>query len=151
MERAYTDTMNKYSAANYEQCGTLNATPAAYRTDQCRKDVQRQMDDLAYNQAVNYDAFMDNELSRRYNTLDMFGNLYNYGQIPYQQDIRNGNSENTNRDIAYQNMLINNSGGSKLNNALSGVMKGASAGSAAGPWGALAGGIAGGAAGYFKS
>ena len=151
MERAYTDTMNKYSAANYGQFGTLNATPAAYRTDQYRKDFQRQMDDLAYNQAVNYDALMDNELSRRYNTLDMFGNLYNYGQIPYQQDIRNWNIENTNRDIAYQNMLINNSGGSKFSNALSGAMKGASAGSAAGPWGALAGGIAGGAAGYFKS
>ena len=151
MERAYTDTMNKYSAANYGQFGTLNATPAAYRTDQYRKDFQRQMDDLAYNQAVNYDALMDNELSRRYNTLDLFGNLYNYGQIPYQQDIRNWNIENTNRDIAYQNMLINNSGGSKFSNALSGAMKGASAGSAAGPWGALAGGIAGGAAGYFKS
>ena len=151
MERAYTDTMNKYSAANYGQFGTLNATPAAYRTDQYRKDFQRQMDDLAYNQAVNYDALMDNELSRRYNTLDMFGNLYNYGQIPYQQDIRNWNIENTNRDIAYQNMLINNRGGSKFSNALSGAMKGASAGSAAGPWGALAGGIAGGAAGYFKS
>ena len=151
MEKAYTDTMNKYSAANYGQFGTLNATPAAYRTDQYRKDFQRQMDDLAYNQAVNYDTLMDNELQRRYNTLDMFGNLYNYGQIPYQQDIRNWNIENTNRDIAYQNMLINNSGGSKFSNALSGAMKGASAGSAAGPWGALAGGIAGGAAGYFKS
>ena len=151
MEKAYTDTMNKYSAANYGQFGTLNATPAAYRTDQYRKDFQRQMDDLAYNQAVNYDTLMDNELQRRYNTLDMFGNLYNYGQIPYQQDVRNWNIENTNRDIAYQNMLINNSGGSKFSNALSGAMKGASAGSAAGPWGALAGGIAGGAAGYFKS
>ena len=151
MEKAYTDTMNKYSAANYGQFGTLNATPAAYRTDQYRKDFQRQMDDLAYNQAVNYDALMDNELQRRYNTLDMFGNLYNYGQIPYKQDVNNWNIENTNRDIAYQNMLINNSGGSKFSNALSGAMKGASAGSAAGPWGALAGGIAGGAAGYFKS
>lgn len=151
MEKAYTDTMNKYSAANYGQFGTLNATPAAYRTDQYRKDFQRQMDDLAYNQAVNYDTLMDNELSRRYNTLDMFGNLYNYGLIPYKQDVNNWNIENTNRDIAYQNMLINNSGGSKLSNALSGAMKGASAGSAAGPWGALAGGIAGGAAGYFKS
>ena len=151
MEKAYTDTMNKYSAANYGQFGTLNATPDAYRADQYCKDFQRQMDDLAYNQAVNYDTLMDNELQRRYNTLDMFGNLYNYGQIPYQQDIRNWNIENTNRDIAYQNMLINNSGGSKFSNALSGAMKGASAGSAAGPWVALAGGIAGGAAGYFKS
>lgn len=151
MEKAYTNTMNKYSAANYGQFGTLNATPAAYRTDKYRKDFQRQIDDLAYNQAVNYDTLMDNELSRRYNTLDMFGNLYNYGLIPYKQDVNNWNIENTNRDIAYKNALINNNGGSKLSNTLSGAMKGASAGSAAGPWGALAGGIAGGAAGYFKS
>ena len=156
MEKAYTDTMNKYSAANYGQFGTLNATPAAYRTDQYRKDFQRQMDDLAYNQAVNYDALMDNELSRRYNTLDMFGNLYNYGQIPYQQDIRNWNIENTNRDIGYQNAMANymnnrNSFGSNLNfgGAISGAMKGAATGSAAGPWGALAGGLLGGAGGLF--
>ena len=156
MEKAYTDTMNKYSAANYGQFGTLNATPAAYRTDQYRKDFQRQMDDLAYNQAVNYDTLMDNELSRRYNTLDMFGNLYNYGQIPYRQDIRNWNIENTNRDIGYQNAMANymnnrNSFGSNLNfgGAISGAMKGAATGSAAGPWGALAGGLLGGAGGLF--
>ena len=83
MERVYTDTMNKYNAANYNQFGTLNATPAAYRTDQYRRDFQRQMDDLAYNQAVNYDTLMDNELQRRYNTLDMYNTLYLYWYFQY--------------------------------------------------------------------
>ena len=110
MERAYTDTMNKYNAANYGQFGTLNATPAAYRTDQYRRDFQRQMDDLAYNQAVNYDTLMDNELQRRYNTLDMYNTLYGYGQTPYQQDIANWNTRNTNKDLAYQVGVANNQG-----------------------------------------
>ena len=118
MERAYTDTMNKYNAANYNQFGTLNATPAAYRTDQYRRDFQRQMDDLSYNQAVNYDTLMDNELQRRYNTLDMYNTLYGYGQIPYQQDIANWNTRNTNKDLAYQVGVANNQGsfGNKLYN-----------------------------------
>lgn len=118
MERAYTDTMNKYNAANYNQFGTLNATPAAYRTDQYRRDFQRQMDDLAYNQAVNYDTLMDNELQRRYNTLDMYNTLYGYGQTPYQQDIANWNTRNTNKDLAYQVGVANNQGlfGNKLYN-----------------------------------
>ena len=150
MERAYTDTMNKYNAANYGQFGSLNATPAAYRTDNYQRDFQRQMDDLAYNKAANYDTLMDNELQRRYNTLDMYNTLYGYGQTPYQLDLANWNIRNTNRDIDYKNALASSqASGNKLQNTLSGAMKGASAGSAAGPWGALAGGIAGGAAGYF--
>lgn len=151
MERTYTDTMNKYRTNNYNQFGTLNATPSAYITDQYNRDFQRQMDDLAYNKAVNYDTLMDNELSRRYNTLNMFGNMYGYGQTPYQQDIMNWNTRNANKDLAYYNALAsynNKSGG--LGGALSGAMQGASAGSAFGPWGALAGGVAGGVGGYFS-
>ena len=82
MEREYTNTMNKYNAANYNQFGTLNATPAAYRTDMYNLDAQRRLDDLAYNQAMNYDNLMDAELKRRYETLNMFNDLYQYGQVP---------------------------------------------------------------------
>ena len=119
MEREYTNTMNKYNAANYNQFGTLNATPAAYRTDMYNLAAQRQMDDLAYNQALNYDNLMDQELQRRYNTLNMFGNMYQYGQTPYQQDLMNWNTRNTNKDIDYQNDLAayNNAFGTKLYNA----------------------------------
>lgn len=119
MEREYTNTMNKYNAANYNQFGTLNATPAAYRTDMANLAAQRQMDDLAYNQALNYDNLMNQELQRRYNTLNMFGNMYQYGQTPYQQDVANWNTRNTNKDIDYQNELAsyNNAFGTKLYNS----------------------------------
>ncbi len=119
MERAYTDTMNKYAAKNYNQFGTLNATPAAYRTDMYNLKAQRQLDDLAYNQAMNYDTLRDQELQRRYNTLNMFGNMYQYGQTPYQQDVMNLNTRNTNKDIAYNNALASsqNSFGNRLYNA----------------------------------
>lgn len=112
MERAYTDTMNKYNAANYNQFGTLNATSPAYRTDEYQRQFQRQLDDLAYNKAVNYENLINNELQRRYNTLDMFGNMYNYGRIPYEQDLKNWNIDNTNRDIGYQNSVAKSQSGS---------------------------------------
>ena len=113
MERAYTNTMNKYNAKNYNQFGTLNSTPSAYITDNYQRDFQRQMDDLAYNQAVNYDTLMDNELQRRYNTLNMFNSLYNYGVTPYEQDLMNWDIRNKNRDISYNNAIVqqrNNTG-----------------------------------------
>lgn len=102
MERAYTDTMNKYNAANYNQFGTLNATSPAYRTDEYQRQFQRQLDDLAYNKAVNYEKLINNELQRRYNTLDMFGNMYGYGQTPHSVDIANWNTDQTNKDLAWQ-------------------------------------------------
>ena len=121
MEREYTNTMNKYAAKNYGQFGTLNATAPSFVTDQYRIDAQRQMNDLAYNQAVNYDDLMDRELQRRYNTLNMFGNMYQYGNTPYQLDLANWNTRNTNKDIAYNNALLQyqadqNSFGNRLMN-----------------------------------
>lgn len=149
MERAYTNTMNKYAANNYNRFGSLNATPSAYVTDEYQRQFQRQLDDLAYNQAVNYDELMDNELQRRYNTLNMYNNMYQYGNTPHQLDLANWNIENTNRDIAYQNALAGSSG-NKFTNTLKGALNGAiSGGMAGGPWGALAGAAAGGAGGYF--
>jgi hypothetical protein len=116
MEKAYTDTMNKYNAKNYNQFGTLNATAPAYITDNYQKDFQRQMDDLAYNKAINYDKLINNELQRRYNTLDMFGNMYGYGQTPHSVDIANWNTTNTNKDLAMQALMSNNSGYSGFGN-----------------------------------
>ena len=104
------------------------------------------MDDLAYNQAVNYDALMDNELQRRYDTLDMFGNLYNYGQIPYQQDIRNWNIENTNRDIMYKNALAQFSKGKKRS-GIGGTIGGAIGGALGTAVGTYFGGPLGGTVG----
>ena len=134
MERAYTDTMNKYNAANYNQFGTLNATAPAYRTDEYQRQFQRQLDDLAYNKAVNYENLINNELQRRYNTLDMFGNMYNYGQIPHSVDVANWNTTNTNKDVAMQAALANRDSGfgSSLGNFLTGATGAAVGGLGAG-------------------
>lgn len=144
MEKAYTSTMNKYKANNYNQFGTLNSTPASYITDQYNRDFQRQMDDLAYNKAVNYDTLMDNELSRRYDTLNMFGNMYGYGNTPYQLDIMNWNTRNTNKDLAYNNAIsaFNNrtSWGKTIGSGLGGIVGGIYGG----PIGSVAGSYAGG-------
>ena len=143
MQREYKDNMNRYAAANYGQFGTLNATPAAYRTDMYNLQAQRALDDLAYNKAINYDNIINNELQRRYNTLNMFGNMYQYGQTPYQQDIMNWNTRNTNKDIDYQNALAGQQNGflPALSGALSGGVQGfMMTGS---PWGAVAGAGAG--------
>lgn len=148
MSKNYNDIMNSYAARNYNRFGSLNNTPAAYTTDEYQKDFQRQMNDATYNKAVNYENLINNELNRRYNTLNMFQQLYGYGETPYQQDVANWNIENTNRDIAYKNAMVDYaSNRSLLGNIGTGAMTGASTGAMFGPWGALAGGIIGGGVG----
>lgn len=120
MSKNYNDMMNSYAARNYNRFGSLNNTPAAYTTDEYQKDFQRQMNDATYNKAVNYENLINNELNRRYNTINMFQNMYGYGQTPHELDIANWNIENTNRDIAYKNQLAN-SGNSWFNALASGL------------------------------
>lgn len=142
----YANTIGKYNAQNYNQFGTLNATPSAYRTDQYNKDFQRQLDDLAYNKAMNYDNIINNELNRRYNTMNMYQGMYNIGQTPYQQDVTNWNVDNTNLDLEFNNQLAryNND---KLFNSNLGQFIGTTAGSLLGPIGSAFGGSIGGAIG----
>lgn len=137
---AYMNTMNKYAGANYNRFGTLNATPSAYITDQYRKDMQRQMDNLSYEKAMNYENLVNNELQRRYNTLNMFGNMYQYGRTPYDLDLQNWNIRNTNRDINYQNALASsqNSFGNQFGQIAGGLI-GTGIGSLAGGFGGALG------------
>ena len=143
MQREYKDNMNRYAAANYGQFGTLNATPAAYRTDMYNLQAQRALDDLAYNKAINYENLINNELQRRYSTLNMYNDMYSRGQTPYQQDLMNWNTRNTNKDIDYQNALAQQQSG--WGSALSGALQGGISGFAmtGNPWGAVAGAGAG--------
>lgn len=122
MERQYNNIMNKYAASNYNRFGTLNATAPYYNTDNYQRDFQRQMNDLSYNKAINYENLINNELKRRYNTMDMFGNLYQYGRTPYELDLKNWNIENTNRDIAYQNALAASQNKGGLGSTIGGVL-----------------------------
>ena len=127
-DRNYRDTMQKLANRNYSQFGTLNATPAAYRTDLQNLSEQRKLADLSYNKALYADQVKNNELQRRYNTLNMFNNMLAQGQTPYQQDVRNWETRNGNLDRQYYNDLGNSNpgGGSNiLGGGLSGMGLGA--------------------------
>lgn len=119
LNRGYREGMNKYASANYNRFGTLNATPSSYITDEFNRQYSRDMANLAYNKAINYENLVNQELARRYNTLNMYQGLYNMGQIPYQQDIQNWQIRNKNRDIAYENAKRSQQGG--IGNLLSSV------------------------------
>lgn len=106
LNRGYREGMNKYVSANYNRFGSLNATPSAYITDEFNRQYSRDMANLAYNKAINYENLVNQELQRRYNTLNMFQGLYNMGQIPYQQDLQNWQIRNRNRDVDYENAKI---------------------------------------------
>lgn len=103
LNKGYREGMNKYASANYNRFGSLNSTPSAYITDEFNRRYQRDMSNLAYEKAINYENLVNQELQRRYNTLGMYQTLYNMGQIPYQQDVQNWQIRNKNRDIAYEN------------------------------------------------
>lgn len=111
LNRGYREGMNKYASANYNRFGTLNSTPSSYITDEFNRQYSRDMSNLAYNKAVNYENLVNQELARRYNTLNMYQGLYNMGQIPYQQDIQNWQIRNKNRDVAYENAKRSQQGG----------------------------------------
>ena len=97
--------MNKYAAANYNRFGSLNSTPSSYVTDQYQRQYQRDAANLAYERAANYENLVDQELKRRYDTLNEYLTLYNLGQTPHQLDLANWGIRNQNVDRAYENAL----------------------------------------------
>ena len=105
LNKQYIDTMNKYAAANYNRFGSLNSTPSSYVTDQYQRQYQRDAANLAYERAANYENLVDQELKRRYDTLNEYLTLYNLGQTPHQLDLANWGIRNQNVDRAYENAL----------------------------------------------
>lgn len=105
LNKQYIDTMNKYAANNYNRFGSLNSTPSSYVTDQYQRQYQRDAANLAYERAANYENLVDQELARRYNTLNEYQTLYNLGQIPHQLDLANWGIRNQNVDRAYENAI----------------------------------------------
>ena len=99
--RNYRDTMRNLDTRNYNRFGTLNATAPSYVRDMQNLQAQRQLMDSAYNKALYAEQLKDQELARRYNTLNFNNQLFNqYGNLYTDFDWRN-------QDIAYQNALKN--------------------------------------------
>lgn len=153
-DRQYRDTMQRLANKNYSQFGTTSATPALYRTDMANLQQQRKLADLAYDKALNYENVVNNELKRRYDTLNMYKTMYDYGKIPYQLDLQNWGIRNLNKDVDYMNdqamAAYRNAQANSWLNAGQGALSGALTGFATGGLGgALAGGVLGGGAGYL--
>lgn len=106
-DRQYRDTMKRMANRNYGQFGTLNATPALYRTDMENLAQQRKLADMAYNKALYRESLVDNELRRRYNTLNMYNDMLEKGKTPYELDLQNWHVRNKNKDIQFQNAISN--------------------------------------------
>lgn len=106
-DRQYRDTMKRMANRNYGQFGTLNATPALYRTDMENLAQQRKLADMAYNKALYRESLVDNELRRRYNTLNMYNDMLEKGKTPYELDLKNWQIRNQNKDIQFQNAISN--------------------------------------------
>ena len=106
-DRQYRDTMKRMANRNYGQFGTLNATPALYRTDMENLSQQRKLADMAYNKALYRESLVDNELRRRYNTLNMYNDMLEKGKTPYELDLQNWKIRNQNKDIQFQNAISN--------------------------------------------
>ena len=102
-ERDYRNTMQKTLARDYGRFGTTGATPSLYNRDIYNLQQQRKLADLQYNKAATYDDFINNELTRRYNTMNMFKTMSDMGSIPYQQDVANWQIRNMNKDRQYLN------------------------------------------------
>ena len=166
-DRQYRDTMKRMANRNYGQFGTLNATPALYRTDMENLAQQRKLADMAYNKALYRESLVDNELRRRYNTLNMYNEMLDKGKTPYELDLKNWEIRNKNKDVRFGNAEIDANAGGGFKGALKGALQGAAAGLLAsklpiggsgggkgllsgGPWGALAGAVAGGFLGAQK-
>lgn len=150
-DRQYRDTMKRMANRNYGQFGTLNATPALYRTDMENLAQQRKLADMAYNKALYRESLVDNELRRRYNTLNMFNEMLEKGKTPYELDLKNWQIRNTNKDVRFGNAEIKANAGGGLVDTLKGATQGSAEGFlVGGPWGALAGAAGGGFLGAQK-
>ena len=151
-DRQYRDTMKRMANRNYGQFGTLNATPALYRTDMENLAQQRKLADMAYNKALYRESLVDNELRRRYNTLNMYNEMLEKGKTPYELDLKNWEIRNKNKDVRFGNAEIDANAGGGFKGALKGALQGAASGFllAGGPLSALAGAAAGGFLGAQK-
>lgn len=99
----YRSTIANQLANEYGKFGTIGGTSSLYRNDMTNRTEQRKLADLAYEQAKNYEGNVNNELKRRYDTINMYNNLYGYGSIPQKYDDQNYKLSLTNQDRAYQN------------------------------------------------
>lgn len=154
-DRDYRETMGKTLANDYGRFGTTGATPSLYNRDVYNLQQQRKLADMQYNKASTYDQFLNNELQRRYDTMNMFKGMSDMGKTPYQQDLANWQIRNTNKDRQWMNDIdYNNYKNQRTSNWITSIPQAAGAiigGIYGGPAGSMIGGQLGKSAGSMVS
>lgn len=103
-DRSYTQTMNKTLARDYNRFGTTGASTSLLNRDNYNLQQQRKLADLAYDKALYNEDLINNELQRRYNTLNTNYNYFtNSGKTIQDFDNANWQIRNMNKDVQYLN------------------------------------------------
>lgn len=105
-DRDYSQTMNKYLARDYNRFGTTGGTSSLLTRDNYNLAQQRKLADMEYNRAMNYEDMINQELSRRYQWLNLNNQLFNQSGATTQAfDDANWRIRNQNVDRRYTNEL----------------------------------------------
>lgn len=139
-DRDYSQTMNKYLARDYNRLGTTGGTSSLLTRDNYNLAKQRELADLDYQKAINYESMIDKELQRRYNWLNQnYQGWTNSGNTTQANDVANWQIRLKNKDRQYQNDVqnYNNSFGTQLTSLLPSTL--GAVGSLFGPIGSAVG------------
>ena len=102
--RSYNQTMNKTLSRDYNRFGTTGASTSLLNRDNYNLQQQRKLADLAYDKALYNEDLINNELQRRYNTLNTNYNYFtNSGKTTQDFDNANWQIRNMNKDVQYLN------------------------------------------------
>lgn len=102
--RSYNQTMNKTLSRDYNRFGTTGASTSLLNRDNYNLQQQRKLADLAYDKALYNEDLINNELQRRYNTLNTNYNYFtNSGNTIQNFDNANWQIRNMNKDVQYLN------------------------------------------------
>lgn len=102
-DRDYSQTMNKYMARDYNRLGTTGGGQSLLTRDNYNLAKQRELADLNYNKAINYENMINQELNRRYKWLDQNYNAFSSsGNTAQNMDVANWMIRNKNLDRQYQ-------------------------------------------------
>lgn len=105
-DRDYAQTMNRYLARDYDRFGTTGGSSSLLTRDNYNLAQQRKLADLEYQRGLNYEDMVNQELSRRYNWLNLNNQLFRQtGDITQAFDNANWKIRNQNVDRRYTNDL----------------------------------------------
>lgn len=146
LNRGYQRAINQNAARERQRLGTSGASSSLYNTESLNQQYNDLASRVAAQTASQYNNLINNEYTRRLNTLiNNYNTWTGAGNINYKHDYNNYNTriQNMYNDWLDEVDRKNNTGWNMVANIAKNAVSGAQAGSAAGPWGAAIGAAVG--------